>query len=122
MPAKSLRGFSRVGSILCCDTVLGAIETFKTSIELIDRFPQSTSLAKINRWRLGLAVFDRSNWLVEGLQEVQKMPRSGKKSKSNSNGTVIASLALAASVVSEPPPNISQGLDAGSGALSLADC
>ncbi|MEG4397006.1 hypothetical protein QUB30_32035 [Microcoleus sp. BROC3] len=49
------------------------------------------------------------------------MPRSGKKSKSNSNGTVIASLALAASVVCQPPPNISQGLYAGSGTLSWAD-
>jgi len=44
-----------------------------------DRFPQSTSLAKINRWMLWLAVFGRSNWLVEGLLEPEKMPRWGKK-------------------------------------------
>jgi hypothetical protein len=44
-----------------------------------DRFPQSTSLAKINRWMLWLAVFGRSNWLVEGLLEPEKMPRGGKK-------------------------------------------
>jgi hypothetical protein len=106
-----------------CDTLDRAIETFKTSIELIDpaqkpiqpadtrrgeikifdpsssspihlwskfkisnlrskstdRFPQSTSLAKINRWMLWLAVFGRSNWLVEGLLEPEKMPRGGKK-------------------------------------------
>ncbi|MCW6051121.1 hypothetical protein K4039_13725 [Lyngbya sp. CCAP 1446/10] len=59
---------------MCCDTVLRAIETFKTSIELIDRFPQSTSLAKINRWMLKSAVFRRSNWLLEGLHEAQKVP------------------------------------------------
>ena len=108
-----------------CDTLQRAIETFKTSIELIDpaqkpiqppdtprgeiktfdpssssrfiggvnlkskisnlkskstdRFPQSTSLAKINRWMLWLAVFGRSNWLVEGLLEPEKMPLWGKK-------------------------------------------
>jgi len=106
-----------------CDTLQRAVETFKTSIELIDpaqkpiqppdtrrgeikifdpsssspihlwskskisnlkskstnRFPQSTSLAKINRWMLWLAVFGRSKWLVEGLLEPEKMPRGGKK-------------------------------------------
>ncbi|MCC3420141.1 MAG: hypothetical protein JGK28_20040 [Microcoleus sp. PH2017_07_MST_O_A] len=56
-------------AILCCDTVLRAIESFKTSIERLDRFPQSTSLAKINRWMLDIAVFRRSNWLLEGLHE-----------------------------------------------------
>jgi hypothetical protein len=59
--------------------LLRAIDTFKTSIEPIGRFPQSTSLAKINRWMLKLAVFRRSNWLVEGLQEAQKMPRAAEK-------------------------------------------
>jgi hypothetical protein len=106
-----------------CDTLQRAIDTLKTSIELIDpaqkpiqpadtrrgeikifdpsssspihlwskskisnlkskstdRFPQSTSLAKINRWMLWLAVFGRSNWLVEGLLEPEKRPRGGKK-------------------------------------------
>src|SRR4028118_1147040 len=127
MPGNSLRGFSPLGSILCCDTLVAILcsarETFKTSHELIDsaqkpiqppdtrrgeikifdpsssspihlwskskisnlkskstdRFPQSTSLAKINRWMLWLAVFGRSNWLVEGLLEPEKMPRGGKK-------------------------------------------
>ncbi|MBW3587766.1 MAG: hypothetical protein KY448_18585, partial [Cyanobacteria bacterium 0813] len=36
MPGNTLRGFFPVGSILCCDTLLRAIQTFKTSIELID--------------------------------------------------------------------------------------
>jgi|GEM_PF-6571595 len=37
------------------------------------------------------------------------MPRSGKKCKSNSNGTTIASPALTARFVCQPPPNIRQG-------------
>jgi hypothetical protein len=59
--------------------VLRTIDSFKTSIEPIDQFPQSTSLAKINRWMLKLGVFRGSNWLVKGLHEAQKMPRSIQK-------------------------------------------
>lgn len=73
-------------------SVLRAIETYHSSIELIGPFPQSTSLAKINRWMLKLAMFRRTNRLVQGLRSAEKLPRLGKKYKSNSNRTAIASL------------------------------
>ncbi len=60
-------------------SALRAIETFKTSIELNGRFPQSTSLAKINRWMLKLAVFRRSNLPIESLPKAPEMPRLGEK-------------------------------------------
>ncbi|MEG5124766.1 hypothetical protein QUB63_11105 [Microcoleus sp. ARI1-B5] len=93
--------------------MLRAIETFKTSIELIGGFPQSTSLAKINRWMLEVAVFRRSNWLQEGLQEAQKNAALGPKSASLTK--MVQQLRhshILACVVCQPPPNISQGLAA----------
>ncbi|MCY7383093.1 MAG: hypothetical protein LH628_11035 [Microcoleus sp. CAN_BIN18] len=62
-------------------SALRAYETFKTWIELIGRFPQSTSLAKINRWMLKLAVFRRSNLPIESLPKAQEMPRLGEKAQ-----------------------------------------
>jgi len=47
-----------------------------------DRFPQSTSLAKINRWMLWLAVFGRSNWLGRWSAGARKNVAMGEKSAS----------------------------------------
>ena len=47
-----------------------------------DRFPQSTSLAKINRWMLWLAVFGRSNWLGRWSAGARKNAAMGEKSAS----------------------------------------
>lgn len=96
---------------------------YNTSIELIGPFPQSTSLAKINRWMLKLAVFRRSNLPIEGLPEAQKMPRLGKKCKSNSNRTAIASLPRSGSVVCGPAPEYQSGYGRRSaGYILRSDC
>jgi hypothetical protein len=59
---------------------------------------------------LKLAVFRRSNWSVEGLEEAQKNAAIGPKSESLTK--MVQQLRhshIFACVVSEPPPNISQG-------------
>jgi len=73
---------SPLGSILCCDTLrCGLMRLSKPRGKLIGRFPQSTSLAKINRWTLKLAVFRRSNLPIESLPKAQEMPRLGEKAQ-----------------------------------------
>ncbi|MCC3439282.1 MULTISPECIES: hypothetical protein [unclassified Microcoleus] len=98
-------------AILCCDTVLRAIESFKTSIERLDRFPQSTSLAKINRWMLKIAVFRRSNclgrWSGRGIKNAALCPKSASLTKMVQQ--LRHSHFPACVVCLSPPPNISQG-------------
>jgi hypothetical protein len=59
MPGNSLRGFSPVGSIFRCDTLLRAIETFKTSIELID--PTQKPIQAPNTRRGKIQIVDPSS-------------------------------------------------------------
>jgi len=58
---------SRLDLVLrCCWR--GRSRLSKSRRKLINLFPQSTSLAKINRWTLLLTVFRRTNWLLENLR------------------------------------------------------
>ena len=133
MARNSLRGFSPVGSILWCDTLVAILCTararaskprsswltppknrynpptlvverskFSTLVQAprficgvnlksqisnlksksTDRFPQSTSLAKINRWMISFSVFRRSHWLGRWSAGGRKNAAMGEKSAS----------------------------------------
>lgn len=59
---------------------------------------------------LDIAVFRRSNWLLQGLHEAQKMPRSAHKVTVSLNMVQQLRHSLeAACLVCEPRPNIRQG-------------
>ena len=103
-------------------SALRAIETYHTSIELIGRFPQSTSLAKINRWMLKLAVWGSVICRSKVCPKHKRCHDREKKCKYNSNRTAIASLPRSGSVVGHSTPEYQSGYGRSAGYILRSDC